>query len=277
MCEGSGMKEFASDFPEQYLDVGIAEQHSITLAAGLALSGYKPIVAIYSTFLQRGYDQLIHDVALQKLPVVFAIDRAGIVGGDGATHQGAFDLSYLRCIPNITIMTPATGTECCNMLHTAYTSNQTTAVRYPKAKCLTYNPNDTYQAIPIGQANKILTGEKLAILNFGTLLLEAKKVAEELNLTLIDMRFVKPLDTAMIQEVAATHTGLITIEENTIHGGAGSAVIEELMRSKNPIQTLTLGLPNNFIKHGDIEEIKQQLELDYQGIKKNIINFFEFN
>ncbi|VEI46687.1 1-deoxy-D-xylulose-5-phosphate synthase [Actinobacillus equuli] len=221
MREGSGMVEFSKRFPEQYFDVAIAEQHAVTFGAGLAIAGYKPVVAIYSSFLQRAYDQLIHDVAIQNLPVIFAIDRAGIVGADGQTHQGAFDVSFMRCIPNMTIMCPSDENEMRQMLYTAYSMNTPVAVRYPRgnAQGVALEP---MQALEVGKGKLIQQGQKVAILNFGPLLNEARIVAEKHNYTLVDMRFVKPLDEQLVAELADSHELLVTLEENAIQGGAGS-------------------------------------------------------
>ena len=227
MREGSGMVEFSQRFPQQYFDVAIAEQHAVTFAAGLAIGGYKPVVAIYSTFLQRAYDQLIHDVAIQNLPVLFAIDRAGIVGADGQTHQGAFDLSFMRCIPNLVIMAPSDENECRQMLYTGYHCGKPAAVRYPRGNAVgvTLEP---LHALELGKSKLIREGKKIAILNFGTLLPNALKVAEKLNATVVDMRFIKPIDVTRISEIAKTHELIVTLEENAIQGGAGSAVAEVL-------------------------------------------------
>ncbi len=274
MREGSGMVEFSQKFPHQYLDAAIAEQHAVTLAAGLACAHHPTVVAIYSTFLQRGYDQLIHDVALQQLPVLFAIDRAGIVGADGPTHQGAFDISFMRCVPNMVIMTPSDEQECRNMLYTGYCLGRPAAVRYPRGQGIGAECDGTMQKLPIGQAKLLRQGQDYALLNFGHLLPEARIVAERMNLTLVDMRFVKPLDIDMIQKLAEHHTGFITLEEGSIAGGAGSAVIEALMQHTILKPTLTLGLPDTFIKHGATELIRQELQLDAQGIEQNIKRHF---
>lgn len=270
MREGSGMVEFSRRFPQQYFDVAIAEQHAVTFAAGLAIGGYKPIVAIYSTFLQRAYDQLIHDVAIPKLPVLFAIDRAGIVGGDGQTHQGAFDLSYLRCIPNMVIMTPADENECRQMLYTGYCYRAgPVAVRYPRGTG-TGAELQPLACIPIGKGVVKRQGEKLAILNFGVLLDEAVQVADSLNATLADMRFVKPLDQALILELAVSHDALITLEENAIAGGAGSGVNELLMRMRCKVPVLNIGLPDEFIPQGTQQEIRADYGLCAEGILQTI-------
>ncbi|WP_337047055.1 1-deoxy-D-xylulose-5-phosphate synthase [Serratia liquefaciens] len=270
MREGSGMVQFSRDYPQQYFDVAIAEQHAVTFAAGLAIGGYKPVVAIYSTFLQRAYDQLIHDVAIQNLPVMFAIDRGGIVGADGQTHQGAFDLSFMRCIPTMVIMTPSDENECRQMLYTGYHYNEgPSAVRYPRGTG-TGAPLEPLSALPIGKGVVRREGEKLAILNFGTLLPEATQVAEALNVTLVDMRFVKPLDEQLVLELAASHDALVTLEENAIMGGAGSGVNELLMAKRRAIPVLNIGLPDSFISQGSQEEVRVDLGLDAAGIQQKI-------
>ncbi|WP_380184703.1 1-deoxy-D-xylulose-5-phosphate synthase [Kalamiella sp. sgz302252] len=270
MREGSGMVSFSRDYPAQYFDVAIAEQHAVTFAAGLAIGGYKPVVAIYSTFLQRAYDQLIHDVAIQKLPVLFAIDRGGIVGADGQTHQGAFDISFLRCIPNMVIMTPSDENECRQMLYTGYHYGAgPSAVRYPRGTG-TGAELQPLASLPLGKGVVKREGEKLAILNFGTLLPEAAAVAESLNATLVDMRFVKPLDEALILELAASHEALITLEEGAIKGGAGSGVIEALMEKRVLVPVLNIGLPDEFIPQGTQEEIRHDYQLDAEGIEQQI-------
>ncbi|CAI1512525.1 1-deoxy-D-xylulose-5-phosphate synthase [Serratia proteamaculans] len=270
MREGSGMVQFSRDYPQQYFDVAIAEQHAVTFAAGLAIGGYKPVVAIYSTFLQRAYDQLIHDVAIQKLPVMFAIDRGGIVGADGQTHQGAFDLSFMRCIPTMVIMTPSDENECRQMLYTGYHYNEgPSAVRYPRGNG-TGASLEPLSALPIGKGIVRREGEKLAILNFGTLLPEAAQVAENLNATLVDMRFVKPLDEQLVLELAASHDTLITLEENAIMGGAGSGVNELLMAKRRVVPVLNIGLPDYFVSQGSQEEVRSDLGLDAAGIQRQI-------
>ncbi|QBX66690.1 1-deoxy-D-xylulose-5-phosphate synthase [Serratia quinivorans] len=270
MREGSGMVQFSRDYPQQYFDVAIAEQHAVTFAAGLAIGGYKPVVAIYSTFLQRAYDQLIHDVAIQKLPVMFAIDRGGIVGADGQTHQGAFDLSFMRCIPTMVIMTPSDENECRQMLYTGYHySEGPSAVRYPRGNG-TGAPLEPLNSLPIGKGVVRREGEKLAILNFGTLLPEAAQVAETLNATLVDMRFVKPLDEQLILELAASHDALVTLEENAIMGGAGSGVNELLMARRRVVPVLNIGLPDFFVSQGSQEEVRSDLGLDAAGIQRQI-------
>ncbi|HBX9999421.1 TPA: 1-deoxy-D-xylulose-5-phosphate synthase, partial [Klebsiella variicola] len=239
-------------------------------AAGLAIGDYKPVVAIYSTFLQRAYDQVIHDVAIQKLPVLFAIDRAGIVGADGQTHQGAFDLSFLRCIPDMVVMTPSDENECRQMLHTGYHySDGPCAVRYPRGSG-TGATLEPLASLPIGKGMVKRQGEKIAILNFGTLLPEAAAVADKLNATLVDMRFVKPLDTALILQLAGEHDALVTLEENAIMGGAGSGVNEVLMAHRRAVPVLNIGLPDYFIPQGTQEEIRADLGLDAAGIEAKI-------
>ncbi len=270
MREGSGMVQFSRDYPQQYFDVAIAEQHAVTFAAGLAIGGYKPVVAIYSTFLQRAYDQVIHDVAIQQLPVMFAIDRGGIVGADGQTHQGAFDISFLRCIPNMVIMTPSDENECRQMLYTGYHHNTgPSAVRYPRGNG-TGATLEPLAALPLGKGIVRREGEKIAILNFGTLLAEAAQVAEAMNATLVDMRFVKPLDEQLVLEMAASHEVLVTLEENAIMGGAGSGVNELLMAKRRVVPVLNIGLPDYFIPQGGQEEIRSDLGLDAAGIQRQI-------
>lgn len=272
MREGSGMVEFSQRFPEQYFDVAIAEQHAVTFATGLAIGGYKPVVAIYSTFLQRAYDQLIHDVAIQNLPVLFAIDRAGIVGADGPTHQGAFDLSFMRCIPNMIIMTPSDENECRQMLYTGYQCGKPAAVRYPRGNAIGVELTPL-EMLPIGKSRLIREGQKVAILNFGTLLPSALEAAEKLNATVVDMRFVKPIDIEMINVLAQTHDYLVTLEENAIQGGAGSAVAEVLNSSGKSTALLQLGLPDYFIPQATQQEALKDLGLDSKGIEEKILNF----
>ncbi|WP_432467441.1 1-deoxy-D-xylulose-5-phosphate synthase [Agarivorans sp. Z349TD_8] len=274
MREGSGMVRFSKQFPEQYFDVAIAEQHAVTFAAGLAIAGYQPVVAIYSTFLQRAYDQVIHDVAIQNLPVLFAIDRAGIVGADGPTHQGAFDLSYLRAIPNLVIMAPANENECRQMLYTGYQHQGPAAVRYPRGGADNSPINPEMQALEIGKARSIRKGRSIAILNFGSLLAKALPVAEALDASLIDMRFIKPLDQDCIRSLVGQHQLLVTLEENAIQGGAGSAVNEFLFAEQlNQVQVLNIGLPDHFIEQGSQAEIYQLLKLDSDGIRQQIEAF----
>ena len=272
MREGSGMVEFSQRFPEQYFDVAIAEQHAVTFATGLAIGGYKPVVAIYSTFLQRAYDQLIHDVAIQNLPVLFAIDRAGIVGADGPTHQGAFDLSFMRCIPNMIIMTPSDENECRQMLYTGYQCGKPAAVRYPRGNAIGVELTPL-EMLPIGKSRLIREGQKIAILNFGTLLPSALEAAEKLNATVVDMRFVKPIDIEMINVLAQTHDYLVTLEENAIQGGAGSAVSEVQNSSGKSTALLQLGLPDYFIPQATQQEALKDLGLDSKGIEEKILNF----
>jgi 1-deoxy-D-xylulose-5-phosphate synthase len=264
MCEGSGMPGFAAQFPERYFDVGIAEQHALTFAAGLACDGYKPVVAIYSTFLQRAYDQLIHDIAIQKLPVVLAIDRGGLVGADGATHAGSFDLSFLRCIPNMTVMVPSDENECRQMLYTAITLDTPAAVRYPRGMGPGVAVRDGMQALPSGKAEVRREGRRVAILAFGSMLAPALLAGEQLNATVVNMRFVKPLDVELVQRMAATHELLVTVEENAVQGGAGSAVAECLMGQGAAI--LQLGLPDSFIEQGEPLQMLADCGLDAAGL-----------
>jgi len=270
MCEGSGMVEFAEKFPERYFDVGIAEQHALTFAGGLACDGYKPVVAIYSTFLQRAYDQLIHDIAIQNLPVMLAIDRGGLVGADGATHAGSFDLSFLRCIPNMTVMAPADENECRQMLFTAYQLNSPTAVRYPRGSGSGVLTKKEMTALPIGKGEVRRQGEKIAILAFGSMLTPALSAAENLNATVVNMRFIKPLDEALILQLASSHSLLVTVEENTIQGGAGSAVAEFLNAQGVAMPLLQLGLPDLFIEQGDPALLLASCGLDAAGIEQSI-------
>ncbi|OBU46111.1 1-deoxy-D-xylulose-5-phosphate synthase [Photobacterium damselae] len=270
MREGSGMVRFSKEYPDQYFDVAIAEQHAVTLATGMAIGGYHPIVAIYSTFLQRGYDQLIHDVAIMDLPVMFAIDRGGLVGADGQTHQGAFDLSFMRCIPNMVIMTPSDENECRQMLYTGHKHQGPSAVRYPRGSGMGVDVQQEMTELEISKGIVRRQGEKVAILNFGTMLEYALEAAENLNATVADMRFVKPLDEALILELAATHDVLVTVEENAIAGGAGAGVIEFLMQQKQIKPVLNIGLPDRFIEQGTQAELHQMLEIDGPGIEKQI-------
>lgn len=275
MREGSGMVRFSKEFPEHYFDVAIAEQHAVTLAAGLACEGFKPVVAIYSTFLQRGYDQLIHDVAIQKLPVLFAIDRAGVVGSDGPTHQGAFDISFMRCIPEMVIMVPSDESECRHMLYTGYQLDTPAAVRYPRGKGTGADLTQPMTQLEVGKSKTLRNShsKQVALLCFGPLLHECKTVAENLDATLVDMRFAKPLDEARILELAQTHEVLVTIEDQAIKGGAGAAVIEYLMAEKAIKPVLNLGLPDTFIDHGEQQEILSELGLDAQGIEASIQSY----
>ena len=274
MREGSGMVEFSQRFPKQYYDAAIAEQHAVTLGAGFATEGYKAVVAIYSSFLQRGYDQLIHDVAIQNLPVLFAIDRGGIVGADGETHQGAFDLSYMRCIPNMVIMAPSDENECRQMLYTGYQYDDgPTAVRYPRGSATGAEQIEAMTTLPIGKGRIIRQGQKVAILNFGTTLASTELAAEELNATVADMRFVKPIDEALITQLANDHDVLVTVEENAIAGGAGSGVLEYLSKHKILKPVLQIGIPDEFIKHGATNLVLEELKLDAKGIKQQIIDY----
>ena len=271
MSDGSGLNKFSKKYPKRFFDVGIAEQHALTFAAGLACQNLKPVVAIYSTFLQRAYDQLIHDIALQNISMLFAIDRAGIVGADGATHSGNFDISYLRCIPNIIIMTPSDENECYQMLRTGFLFNGICAVRFPRGHGVGAKINKKIKLLPIGKAKKIRSGKKIAILAFGPLLSTALEVAEELNATLIDMKFVKPIDNQMIENCTKNHKVIVTIEDNSILGGAGSAVLEIISKNNLICKTLCLGIPDNFIEHGTQEEIYKLCGLDKNSIIKKIV------
>jgi len=266
MREGSGMVKFAEQFPDQYIDVGIAEQHSVTLAAGLACEGINPVVAIYSTFLQRGYDQLIHDVAIQNLPVLFAIDRAGLVGPDGPTHAGMFDLSYLRCIPNMLVMAPTDEDECRQMLYTGHKHKGPAAVRYPRGAGIGTQPKQTMTELSIGRGLITREGQRVALLVFGSPLAEASIAAETLNATVANMRFVKPVDDVLIAKLATTHDLLVSIEENVIAGGAGSAVHESLSAQGISMPLLQLGLPDKFVDHGDRNALLSACGLDSNAI-----------
>lgn len=270
MREGSGLVRFSQEYPERYFDVGIAEQHAVTFAAGAACDGLKPVVAIYSTFLQRAYDQLIHDVAIQNLPVVFAIDRAGLVGADGPTHAGSFDLSYLRCIPNMTVMAPADENECRQMLYTAFKLDTPSAVRYPRGTGPGVKVQKDMQALPIGRGEIRRQGEKIALLAFGSMLTPCLAAAEELNATVVNMRFIKPLDDDLVASLAASHDVLVTVEENTILGGAGSAVTESLNSQRINVKVLQLGLPDVFIDQGDHAQMLADCGLDKDGIIKSV-------
>jgi len=271
MREGSGLVEFSKRFPDRYFDVAIAEQHAVTFAAGLAVAGFKPVVAIYSTFLQRGYDQFIHDVALQKLPVVFALDRAGLVGGDGATHQGSYDLSFVRCIPNTVVMAPADENECRQMLYTASTLDCPAIVRYPRGTGPGVNVVAEMTALPIGKAQLRREGKSgLALLAFGALVAPAQQIAERLDATLVNMRFVKPLDEELLIALAGRHQAFITIEENAVQGGAGSAVGELLAAEGLQIPMLQLGIPDRFIEHGSREGCLVRAGLDAAGLSASV-------
>jgi 1-deoxy-D-xylulose-5-phosphate synthase len=271
MREGSGLVEFSKRFPDRYFDVAIAEQHAVTLAAGMAVEGLKPIVAIYSTFLQRAYDQLIHDVALQNLPVVFALDRAGLVGSDGATHQGSYDLSFLRCIPNMIIMAPADENECRQMLYTGTTLTSPSAIRYPRGTGPGVPISAEMTALPVGQAQLRREGRcGLAILAFGALVDSAQKIAERLDATLVNMRFVKPLDEKMVLSIAGRHRAIITIEENAIIGGAGAGVGELLAAAGVQVSMLHIGIPDRFIEHGTRDTCLARAGLDLAGLTASV-------
>ncbi|MEY3637532.1 MAG: 1-deoxy-D-xylulose-5-phosphate synthase [Pseudomonadota bacterium] len=271
MREGSGMVEFHKRFPDRYYDVGIAEQHAVTFAAGLACEGLKPVVAIYSTFLQRGYDQLIHDVALQNLPVVFALDRAGLVGADGATHAGAYDIAYLRCIPNVSVACPSDERECRLLLSTAYAQNHPVAVRYPRGAGVGVNAGSDLETVPFGKAELRRHGQGLCILAFGTLLYPALAVAEKLNATVVNMRWAKPLDTEMLLKMAENHERFVTLEDACVLGGAGSAVGEFMQKADILKPLLSLGLPDEFVEHGDPAQLMALHGLDATGIERSIL------
>ena len=275
MREGSGMVRFSKEFPEQYFDVAIAEQHAVTLATGMAIAGNNPIVAIYSTFLQRGYDQLIHDVAIMDLPIMFAIDRAGLVGADGQTHQGAFDLSFMRCIPNMVIMAPSDENECRQMLYTGHRHKGPSAVRYPRGSGIGVDTESEFTQLEIGKGRILRQGQKIAILSFGTFLHSALQAAENIDATVADMRFVKPLDESLIRQLVQDHDVIVTIEENAIAGGAGSGVVEFMMKEKLIKPVLNLGLPDKFIHQGTQEELYEELGLDAKGIEKSIQNYMQ--
>ena len=270
MREGSGMVEFHRQFPERYYDVGIAEQHAVTFAAGLACEGVKPVVAIYSTFLQRAYDQVIHDVALQKLPMVLALDRAGIVGADGATHAGLYDIPFLRCIPNVSIACPADENECRALLTTAYQQDHCVAVRYPRGAGVGVAVQAGLNALPFGKAQVRRQGQRIALLAFGTLLYPALQAAEALNATVVNMRWAKPLDLATLAEVAAQHEALVTLEEGALMGGAGSAVLESLQQLDMQKPVLCLGVADVFTEHGDPVKLLSELGLDAPGIQASV-------
>ncbi len=282
MREGSGMVEFERRFPSRYFDVGIAEQHAVTFAGGLACEGLKPVVAIYSTFLQRAYDQLIHDVAIQNLPVVFALDRAGLVGADGATHAGAYDIAYLRCVPNVSVMTPADENECRQSLYTAFVQDHPVAVRYPRGAGAGVAVEREMSEIPWGKGEVRREssrragqpGGRIAILAFGTVLYPALAAAERLDATVANMRFAKPLDAALVAELARTHDALVTVEEGCIPGGAGSAVAEALAAAGLETPVLMLGLPDVFVEHGDPAKLLAQCGLDAAGIEQSVLKRF---
>jgi len=270
MREGSGMVEFHKRFPERYHDVGIAEQHAVTFAAGLACEGVKPVVAIYSTFLQRAYDQVIHDVALQKLPMVLALDRAGIVGADGATHAGLYDIPFMRCIPNVSMACPADENECRQLLTTAYQQDHCVAVRYPRGAGAGVPVQSGLNALPFGKGEVRREGKRIAILAFGTLLYPALQAGEALNATVVNMRWAKPLDTELLAKIAASHDALVTVEEGAIMGGAGSAVLEALQDLQQPKPVLVLGIGDVFTEHGDPVKLLAELGLDAAGIQASI-------
>ena len=270
MREGSGMVEFERRFPQRYFDVGLAEQHAVTFAAGLAAEGLKPVVAIYSTFLQRAYDQLIHDVAIQNLPVVFALDRAGLVGADGATHAGAYDIPFLRCIPNMSLACPADESECRQLLSTAFAQNHPVAVRYPRGAGAGVATTATLEGLPLGRGEVRKRGKKIAVLAFGTLLYPALKAAEALGATVVNMRWVKPLDVELLSAVAKEHEALVTVEEGALMGGAGSAVLEALQAAGLNLPVLQLGLADQFIEHGDPGKLLAMQGLDAAGIEASV-------
>ncbi len=270
MREGSGMVEFEQKHPDKYFDVGIAEQHAVTLAAGLACGGKKPVVAIYSTFLQRAYDQLVHDVAIQNLPVLFAIDRAGLVGPDGPTHAGSFDFSFMRCLPNMVIMAPADENECRQMLYTGYRLDGPSSVRYPRGGGPGVGVEENMQALDIGKAEHRLEGKKVALLAFGTMVAEAQAIGEKLGYSVVNMRFVKPLDHDMIDTMAASHDLLITLEENAIAGGAGAGIAEYLNTTGSVTPIRHIGLPDEFVEHGERHELLAACQLDSDGLLAQI-------
>ena len=282
MREGSGMVEFERRFPKRYFDVGIAEQHAVTFAGGLACEGLKPVVAIYSTFLQRGYDQLIHDIAIQNLPVVFALDRAGLVGADGATHAGAYDIAYLRCIPNMSVFTPSDENECRQMLYTAFMQDHPVAVRYPRGRGAGVEVQSAMTQIALGtgelrreaSVNQAHGAKRIAILAFGSMVYPALQAAESLDATVANMRFVKPLDVVLVSELARTHDVIVTVEEGCTMGGSGSAVLEALQTAGIEIPVLVLGLPDEFVEHGDPVKLLQLCGLDAAGIEQSILKRF---
>ena len=275
MREGSGLVEFEQRFPDRYFDVGIAEQHAVTLAAGLSCEGMKPVVAIYSTFLQRAYDQVVHDVAVQNLPVLFAIDRAGLVGPDGPTHAGSFDYTFLRCLPNMVVMAPADENECRQMLYTGITHSGPAAVRYPRGTGPGAAVEKKMTALPIGKGEILQHGKSVAILAFGSMVGAAVTAGSEIGATVVNMRFVVPLDESLIAELAASHEALITVEENTISGGAGSAINESLHKQHINLPVLNIGLPNNYGEHGERNELLAECQLDVDGIRQQINQYLE--
>ena len=279
MREGSGLVEFEKNFPKRYYDVGIAEQHAVTFAAGMACEGMKPVVAIYSTFLQRAYDQLIHDVALQDLPVVFALDRAGLVGADGATHAGAYDIPFLRCIPNMLVMTPADEAECRDLLTTAFHQPHPSAVRYPRGSGVGTIPSTELRTLPLGKGevrrkSNAPHGQRVAIMAFGTLLYPALEAADAIDATVANMRFVKPLDIDLIQSLASDHDYFVTIEDGAIAGGAGSACLEVLSDNNVHIQSLLLGLPDEYVEHGELNILLDNYGLSKSKIKQRVLSRF---
>ena len=271
MSDGSGLNEFAKKYPTRFYDVGIAEQHALTFAAGLSLSGHKPVVAIYSTFLQRAYDQLIHDIAIQNIPMLFAIDRAGIVGADGATHSGNFDISFIRCIPNLVLMAPSNEADCYQMLNLGFNHHGICAVRYPRGESKNQYLNKATEPIRFGSAKKIRTGKSIAILAFGTIVNTCLEVAEDINASVVDMRFVKPIDKKMIKEICLHHNFIVTVEENVVSGGAGSAVLEALSEMQLSCKTLVIGIPDKFFEHGSQKEVLKICGLDKNTIKRKIV------
>ncbi|OGT84326.1 MAG: 1-deoxy-D-xylulose-5-phosphate synthase [Gammaproteobacteria bacterium RIFCSPLOWO2_12_FULL_52_10] len=277
MREGSGLVRFEQEYPDRYFDVAIAEQHSVAVAAGMACDGLKPVVAIYSTFLQRAYDQLIHDVVIQKLPVLFAIDRAGVVGSDGPTHNGSYDLSFMRCLPNLVIMAPADENECRQMLYTGFKLDQPAAVRYPRGSGPGVEVHDNMEELPIGKAEYRRRGKGIAILAFGTMVQPALAVAEELDATAVNMRFVKPVDQELILEIARTHDFIVTVEENVVQGGAGGAVNETLMESGIIKPIINIGLPDTLLAHGSREDMLAEAKLTEAGILEVIRSRCETN
>ena len=275
MREGSGLLRFSKEFPDRYFDVAIAEQHSVTVAAGMACEGYKPVVAIYSTFLQRAYDQLIHDVAVQDLSVLFAIDRAGLVGPDGPTHAGSFDYSYMRCVPNLVVMAPADENECRQMLYTGFLHDGPASVRYPRGKGPGVEVEQTMQALEIGKAEVRKKGQRIALLGFGCMVQPAMEIADSLEATVVNMRFVKPLDEPLLIQIADSHDILVTLEDNVVAGGAGSAVNEFLQSRQINTPILNIGLPDAFIEHGSREECLSDAGLDKEGIHKTIATYLK--
>lgn len=272
MREGSGLVRFSKEYPQRYFDVAIAEQHAVTLAAGMACEGAKPVVAIYSTFLQRGYDQLVHDVAIQNLDVLFALDRGGVVGPDGATHAGNLDLSYLRCVPNMVVMAPSDENECRQMLSTGYHFHGPAAVRYPRGTGPGVAVQPTLDTLPIGKAELRRQGSRVALLAFGAIVPAAEKVAEELGLTVVNMRFVKPLDRALVLELARSHDGFVTLEDNVVAGGAGSGVAELLAAEGITLPILHLGLPDEYQHHASREQLLAEAGLDVAGIRGAVLH-----